>query len=660
MSVWWGKEGFAPARFLEATRVPALFAGERREVADAVRARIRGFVPSWRPRGDDAGEVLVRLFAEAVEAVHKRLRRWPEKAVVEYLATAGVSQLPPSPARALVAFTVSPAAEQSVLVAAGFQIEAQVQGAPEPIVFETERDLFATPATLDALAIADGNRLMSLPPSPPAPWQPFSATGPRALWIAFSGDTAPGPRLAIGFGLSRAATPRPAAAGGVLELPVPPRPLLVWELLDGDTIVPVEVIVDDTEGLARSGAVELELPARWRPGIPVGLESEEPLRWLSVRVAGGALPEPVELEFIVPNGVAAIAAITVRGEVLEEAPDGEGRRYKLSQVPVLPGTLELEIDEGEDPTLAGSASRWREVPDLGVWGPDDRVFQLDPTAGVVVFGDGTHGMLVPAGFRHVRALRYRVTGAVPGAVDAAAIASLRSATPDVVAVTNPAPSTGADDAESFVDAVRRGPEEIRARGRAVTLADYELYAPQTIGADVRRAHAWQGHPASPDAILPGVVAVVVIPADRGHGPPMPDGESLAAVAQYLSRHAAPAGVEVVAVAPHYHHVRVEADVILDPAASVGEVIGELLLDLDRFLHPLTGGEDGTGWPFGGTLRHPDLVRRIASHVRVRAVPRLDLVVDGERIVDCADVELRPHALIWPAPHELIPVRGETA
>jgi len=659
MTVWWGKESLEPARLVEGTRVPQLFEGTRRDVAEAVRRRIRGFVPQWRPRNDDAGDVLVRLFAEAVETIDRRLRRWPEKALVDYLAMAGVTQLAPSPARALVSFSIAPTAERAVLIAAGFQLEAQVEGANEPLVFETERDLFATPATIVALATADGRRLLKAPAEPPPHWRPFSASGTRTLWIGLSADAPLGPRLSIGFGLSPQTAPAPAAAGGVLELPVPPRPRLIWEVLDGDTLAPVEVILDDTDALARSGVVEIAVPSSWRAGIPRGLDSDEPLRWLVARVASGNVLEPVELDYIALDTVPAIAAITVRDEVLEEVSDSQGRQYVLSQTPVFPGSLQLEIDEGDDPT-AGTATRWREVADLGAWGPDDRVFELDPSSGVLQFGDGVHGRLVPAGFRHVRAVSYRVVGSTAGAIDIGAIATLRSAAPDVVEVKNRAPATGADDAEPFADAVRRGPEDVRARGRAVTIADYELYAPQTIGADVRRAHAWQGHPASPDAILPGVVTVVVVPADRGHGPPMPDGESLVAVARYLSEHVAPAGVEVVAVAPRYQYVRVEAEIILDPAAAIGEVIGELLADIDRYLHPLTGGDAGTGWPFGGTLRHADLVRRIAGHVRVRAVPRLDLVVDGERIIDCADVALWPHALIWPITHELIPVRGESA
>ena len=31
-----------------------------------------------------------------------------------------------------------------------------------------------------------------------------------------------------------------------------------------------------------------------------------------------------------------------------------------------------------------------------------------------------------------------------------------------------------------------------------------------------------------------------------------------------------------------------------------------------YLHPLTGGEDGTGWPFGGTIRYSQMMQRVFS------------------------------------------------
>src|SRR5947207_3585959 len=97
--------------------------------------------------------------------------------------------------------------------------------------------------------------------------------------------------------------------------------------------------------------------------------------------------------------------------------------------------------------------------------------------------------------------------------------------------------------------MRRGPQEIRARSRAVTTADYALLARQAQGALVERAYAVAGlHPAFPGRAIPGVVAVFVVPPDRGEGPPTPDEDTLRRVAAHLSENAAPAGVEVVAAA----------------------------------------------------------------------------------------------------------------
>ena len=121
---------------------------------------------------------------------------------------------------------------------------------------------------------------------------------------------------------------------------------------------------------------------------------------------------------------------------------------------------------------------------------------------------------------------------------------------------------------------------------------------------------------------------------------------------------APAGVEVVAAAPEYHHVRVEARVILDPAADVGPTVEQILAALDRYLHPLTGGDDGQGWPFGGPVRHSEVLRRIVAVDGVRAVPRLDLIVDGELNAECADLAIPPHSLVWPGSHQVIPIDTE--
>ena len=88
---------------------------------------------------------------------------------------------------------------------------------------------------------------------------------------------------------------------------------------------------------------------------------------------------------------------------------------------------------------------------------------------------------------------------------------------------------------------------MRAHGRAVAAADYEILALRATGAQVARANAVAAfHPAYPGTPIPGVVCVFVVPPERGSGPPTPDAETLRAVSTYLTNGVAPAGVEVVA------------------------------------------------------------------------------------------------------------------
>src|SRR5205823_4995957 len=108
------------------------------------------------------------------------------------------------------------------------------------------------------------------------------------------------------------------------------------------------------------------------------------------------------------------------------------------------------------------------------------------------------------------------------------------------AVKNPLASTGGVDEEGRDATIRRGPQEIRARNRAVTVADYALMALKTAGAQVARAHAISGfHPSFPGRPVPGVVSVFVVPPPADVGPPLPVEDDLRALAANLSQRFAP-------------------------------------------------------------------------------------------------------------------------
>src|SRR5256885_6854140 len=165
--VWWGREA-PPGRKGRTVPgpgpsgvAPELVEATRERVRAEIGARLQGYTPDWtNPDRSDAGVALVRLFGNQAEPVLRRLNRLPEKLLVEGLAVAGVEPLPATPATALLQFTVNPPDGSSVLVPAGFQTSAQpASGRGDPVVFETGRDLYATPATLGTIAVAESGRL---------------------------------------------------------------------------------------------------------------------------------------------------------------------------------------------------------------------------------------------------------------------------------------------------------------------------------------------------------------------------------------------------------------------------------------------------------------------------------------------------------------------
>ena len=234
----------------------------------------------------------------------------------------------------------------------------------------------------------------------------------------------------------------------------------------------------------------------WTPSTLPGRDGDKPLFWLRARLTSGGFPVAPALGSVTVNGVSVRAMRTVRGEVAEpiERPASGRSRYRLSQVPVIPGSVLLDIaDTATDPFgVEGDVSaRWNEVASLATASPDARAFTLDPATGVLTFGDGRAGRAIPAGYRNVVARSY-ATGAsgqappkvgdtlapdrsVPG-LTGATVLSLSAASP----------------AESPTQLLARGPATVRSRGRAVAPTDYATAALDTASGGVARARLPRG------------------------------------------------------------------------------------------------------------------------------------------------------------------------
>ena len=279
----------------------------------------------------------------------------------------------------------------------------------------------------------------------------------------------------------------------------------------------------------------------------------------------------------------------------------------------------------------------------------------DAATGEVWFGQFSRVPLANAANAtgNIVARLYRYGGGKAGNVGPGTVASLQTFAPGIKSVTNLRPASGGADEETVDEAKRRAPALLKARDRAVTAEDFETLSLGTPLAPIRRAKALpQYHREFPDVPIPGVVSVIVVP--DGDGPaPTPSEVTLQAVCNHLNLHRL-VTCELYVLPPKYRKVTVSADIVARGDADLATVSRELMDRLTEFLHPLRGGPDGTGWPFGGTIYYSTLCRVVLD---VDGVDRIDdnqltVEIDG-RVADfCRDIPIGTGELLQPLQPDL--------
>jgi predicted phage baseplate assembly protein len=308
---------------------------------------------------------------------------------------------------------------------------------------------------------------------------------------------------------------------------------------------------------------------------------------------------------------------------------------------------------------------WTEVPDLSASGPTDRHVVWDSTTGEVRFGprvrypDGTvrqHGAIPPDG-AEILVTGYRHGGGAQGNVGARTLTTLRSTVPFVSQVENLHPATGGVDAETVEEAKLRGPLSLRTGQRAVTAGDYERITRET-SVEVARARAL---PATETGT--GKVRVLVVPQVRT--PPREHRIDDFALSEPLFRAIRgaldarrPVGVGVEVGTPYYQGVSVAALVRALPGRPAALVRQRVVDALERYLNPITGGPDGTGWPFDADLTAPAIGQLAGA---IEGVERVEEVVlfeydlrNGRRLGSGQDtLRLDPYSLFLSAEHRVV-------
>jgi predicted phage baseplate assembly protein len=640
--------------------VPNLDDRRFQDLVDDAKRLVQQRCPEWTDHNvSDPGVTLIELFAWMTDQVVYRLNRVPERHYVKFLELIGVTLYPPTAARTDVTFWLSGPQPDVVRIAAGTQVATIRTETDEAIAFATTEDLPIIPSSLAQLgSMIDGKTYRDH----------WTALEKGTGVFAFKEVPQAGDALYVGL---TEAVPSNAVRlrfrADIEGVGVDPtNPPLAWEAWDGESWAPCELDSDTTGGLNRDGDVVIHVPH----GHTASIIAKQRAGWLRARVtdllegqpAYSASPNIKGLTVITIGGtVDAVNADLVREEDLGASEGVPGQRFTLRRSPVVPGdtpaVLEVAGEDGWD--------EWTQVSDFAGSGPDDKHFQLDVAEGVVSLGpavrlaDGAlrrYGGVPPKGAR-LRLREYRTGGGRRGNVAPRALSVLKSSIPFVARVENRRPARGGVDGEDVENAKIRGPIRLRARGRAVTTEDYEQIAREAAPevARVRAVAAGEGADA-------GSVRVLIVPSAVSEGGRLrfeqlvPGEETLQKVTDRLDESRV-IGTRAVIEPPVYRGITVVAKLKARPRVNPTRLQAEALEALYDYFHPITGGPEGTGWPFGRPVNVGEVYSVLQRLRGTELVEDARLFgadpVTGQRGQQTPRLELEPHALVFSYEHQIL-------
>jgi len=641
--------------------VPNLDDRRFQDLVDDAKRLVAQKCPEWTDHNvSDPGVTMIELFAWMTDQLLYRLNRVPDRLYVKFLELIGVRLFPPTAARGEATFWLSAPQPDAVRIAAGTQVATVRTETDEAIVFTTLDDLPVVPCSLE--------RVMTQGTGEKRAVDRGAELEAKKGFAAFAAVPVPGDAILVGL-----SEPVP---GNAVSLHFrctiegvgvdPDWPPLAWEAWTGEGWSPCEVDRDTTGGLNRDGEVIVHVP---RGHVPSVIEKQR-AGWLRARATEAVEGQP---PYSASPSIHGITAATVGGttdavnadvvvdEMIGTSEGVPGQRYLLKRRPVVPGDRAAVVRVADE----DGWQEWTQVADFASSEAGDRHFVLDAVAGEVAFGpavrqeDGTlrsYGAVPPKGAR-IRLDAYLTGGGRVGNVAPRAVSVLKSSIPYVSRVENRRAMTGGVDGEDIDNAKVRGPITLRTRGRAVTAEDYEHLAREA-APEVARVRAV----AAGDGADPGSVRVLVVPAIPSEGGRLafeqllPSEETLARIAARLDE-CRVVGARVLVEPPSYRGITIVARLRARARANPTRLQAEALEALYRYFHPIIGGPEGNGWPFGRPIQVGEVYSVLQGLRGTEIVEDVRLFgadpISGQRGQATQRLDLEPHALVFSYEHQLL-------
>jgi predicted phage baseplate assembly protein len=618
--------------------------------------------PEWTDHNvHDPGVTLIELFAWMTEQVIFRLNRVPDRNYIKFLELIGVHLFPPTAARAPITFWLSGALPDTVRIPAGTTVATLRTETEDSINFATVDALDIIPCSLqDVATIATGTSASPV-------WR-RDALERGEGFTCFSRVPAPGDALLVGLSDALPACAVSLRFSCRIEgVGVDPNnPPLVWEAWNGDGWAACELDSDGTGGLNRDGDIVLHIPRTHT----VSVVEAQRAGWLRARVtqsapdqpAYGASPMIRALTAATIGGtVDAVNAELVDAEVIGSSEGVAGQRFSVKRQPVVPSETAFVLEV----SAADGWEEWKQVSDFSASSPDDTHFVFDAVTGEVQLGpavrepDGrlhNYGATPPKSAR-LRVRSYATGGGSRGNVAKGTVTVLKSSIPFVARVVNRRAAAGGVDGEEIDNAKVRGPILLRTLGRAVTKEDYEFLAREA-APEIARVHAV----AAGEGADAGSIRVLVVPsAAAGAGrlrfeQLIPAGDTLAKISRRLDE-CRVIGTRVVVEPPRYNGLTIVARIRAQSKVSPARLQEAVLDALYGYFHPISGGNQGSGWPFGRPVNLGEVYAVVQGVKGVELLQDLRLFgadpISGQRGQAVQVLPLDAHSLVFSYDHQVL-------
>lgn len=656
------------------------------QLIEDAKKQIPRYAPEWTDFNvHDPGITMLELLSWLAEGQRYYLDQVRDDHIRKYLKLLGTCPSPSKPARADVTFVLktevaanASAERPAIGLSSEESSDPSEEADPldgslpyaEPLLvpkgtvlmagdirFVTEQELYITPANLISIVTLTGSSIIDQTESAGHEGLSFKAFGDRAeagssVYLGFDRLMMPGTPIPVTFRLFDD-YPVPIAEQEEGEsFEANPPVVLEWEYLDeNEDWLKLEVESDETGMLMRSGRILFLAPqdAVVKRLFPTAAAD---CCWFRCTVKSEGYELVPRIDSIMLHTVPVVQLDYVANDYIGRSNGLSNQSFEVKDGSgiVFDPPMKVEVFEiGADGAYGLSSwSEWTRQEDLDASGPDDSHFVFDPSIGMIRFGDGLYGKVPPATAEQssIRISYYRTLGR-QGNVSAGSISQFADHSDELASKLNVMqllPASGGANAENVEDAVARTVKELRRLTRAVTNEDFEQLACTTPGLRVARAKAlWSGD---------NTVTVVVVPySDKPN--PRPSAGFLHTVSSFLNQRRL-LTTRVVVIAPQYVKVQANVLVTINSGHNGETVASAVSAELSRYLHPLEGGPNGKGWPFGRTVYLSELYALIDKVTGVDSVQRLQLfnTEGGGRIDDQGNFVMDSHALVYSADHKI--------